>query len=559
MAVSPIIAARMLDKPVVPVRLREYQDNLLGSVSRSLGRHEAAILQLPTGGGKTHIAAEFAKEASEAGQSVWLICHRREIIAQTGKALDETGVAHGFLAPGHKLAIDAKVQVGSVDYLRGKVGLLPDPSFIIWDECHHVPAPSWARLKEQYPNARHLGLTATPLRLDGLGLGEFFDDLIVGPDTRQLIEWGFLSGYRLFAPSIPDLRGIETRMGDYSKPQLNERMTDEVLVGDVIDHYKRKANGKKALVFAVSISASKDVVERFNAAGIPARHVDGNTPTDERDETIAALASGKVKVVSNVEVFTEGFDLPSVGAIILLRPTRSVALYRQMVGRGLRADGGKRTVILDHAGLFYEHGMPDDFIQWSLEGKARTPSDKLRSKPLRRCPECDAVHEWALSCEACGHVYAANERTIEEAFGELMEVVRRPGWATPSEFAKIAGLNSYNVVRRLAGLGLPRDAKGMVPIRDGLEWLSSNGYQRHESARQEPPEATHSGEYEPQPQFAKRIGYVKCSRLIDNGLPIASNGWVHVERGLAWFEEYKRTASRRVGHGSLSQIGRAHV
>lgn len=527
------------------LRLRAYQERLLEQIDAAFGKHASIVLQLPTGGGKTHIGAAFARSEADKGERIWFICHRREIIRQTVAALNEWGVDHGVIAPTFAYEPDKAVQVGSVDLLRRHVDAYPAPTRIIWDECHHIVAKTWSMLRARFAEAKHLGLTATPSRLDGQGLGRWFDDLIGGPDTRWLIEWGYLSNYRLFAPSVPDLRGAKLNYGEYPKALVGERMSDHALVGDVIDHYKRKAPGRSALLFAISVSASQTIVDRFNAAGIRAEHVDGGTPTPQRDDAIRKLASGEISILSNVDVFTEGFDLPEIGAVILLRPTKSFALYRQMIGRGLRRDArSDDTIILDHAGLIYEHGLPDDFVQWSLGGNDGRRAHGVMSRKTRICPECDAVHEIGPVCPDCGYRYTGHERTIEEIFGELTEIRRRPGWATPGQFAKLAGLTKKRV-DVLRGKGMPHDREsGMIHIKSALEWIEAE-HPKDEIGKA--PWGSKPGEYENKQDFAARIGFSVggLEKLFKKGMPRASNGWIPVKEGQRWFDEYVKQSSAR--------------
>jgi len=537
------------------MQLRPYQDQLLSRIKRGIEQHDSILLQLPTGGGKTLIATELAKAAADRGQVVWFICHRREIIRQTSQALVDAGVVHGFYAPGLDSNVGSPVKVSSVDTLRNWIGeLATRPDIVIWDECHHIAAKTWAGLKGKFAGAKHIGLTATPSRLDGVGLGDFFDTLIAGPDTRQLIDRSFLSEYRLFAPTVPDLRGVKVRAGDYARDELSERMSAPTIVGDAIEHYQRLAPGSRAIVFATSVNASKAIAKRFNAANIKAAHVDGTTPTKDRDAAVAELETGAINVLSNVEVFTEGFDLPAIDAVILLRPTRSFALYRQMIGRGLRAAEGKReTVILDHAGLIYQHGLPDETVTWSLEGTARQPAHKTDERTsLRCCPECTSVHVFKTACPECGYIYKLRERMIEEVYGNLVEVRHRPGYLSGSEFARQVDI-AQSTVFLLMKSGLPNEM-GAIPLKDGVAWLKENWA----SSPKKPPFGSAHGEYESQADFGKRTGRKKVAKLFAAGMPRALNGWIPVEPALEWLREWEsrpRTGVRPPAHsGQESQM-----
>jgi superfamily II DNA or RNA helicase len=543
------------------MQLRDYQSALADEVTRALVNH-AVVLQLPTGGGKTYIAASIAMAARRTAKHVWFVCHRREIIRQASESFEEIGIPHGVIGAGRRDLGDRQIKICSVDTIRRHFGKVEAPDFIIWDECHHVAAKSWAELKARFPNAAHLGLTATPERLDGYGLAEHFDRIICGPTTRQLIEAGHLSRYRIFAPTIPDLRGVRVKMGDYSKEQLAERMSGRALIGNAVEHYRRHVPEGRAVVFAVSIEASKAIVARFVDTGIPAAHIDSTTPVAQRDAAIADLEAGRIRVLSNVEIFTEGFDLPAIDAVILLRPTKSFSLFRQMIGRGLRVALGKtETIILDHAGLIFDHGLPDDDVQWTLDGRRRHEDvDGNRAEKLRRCPSCSNIHTWAAECPECGHVYGALDRSIEEVYGELREFQRLPGHVTVHEFMVRARIATSNTVRHMFNRGMPRDHEtGMVPLEAALEWLRSA-----KTSQNRPPFGSKPGEYENRETFGKRVGrsFRSVNKLAANGLPCGLNGWVHVEPALEWLAEWEADPSnwrRRwkiAGYESTSEFAR---
>lgn len=294
---------------------------------------------------------------------------------------------------------------------------------ILVHNCHHTAAKSWAEIHEQFPDAAHIGLSATPERLDGTGLRKFFKNLIIGPSVASLIEDGYLSSYKLYAPAGPDLDGVHTTAGDFNKKELAEAMRRSTVTGDVIEHYRRYAAGKRMVLFAWSIESSKEMAAKFNAAGIAAEHVDGSTDQATRFSAMERFKAGKTLVLCNVDLFGEGIDVPAIEAVALLRPTQSLALYLQQVGRSLRPAPGKDyAVILDHAGNCRRFGLPDDPREWSLEGRKRGRATD-GSMPIRQCPQCYAVSSAAaLACRSCGHKFLTMSREIEEVEGELAEV-----------------------------------------------------------------------------------------------------------------------------------------
>ena len=240
-----------------------------------------------------------------------------------------------------------------------------------------------------------------------------FTTIVYAPPNKILRDSGYLSDFTYFAPDKLDLRAklaeVKTTLGDYDKQQLGKIMSGKVIVGDAVAHFKQLVGGRTALAFCVDVKASMALVDRFNDVGISARHVDASTSLEDRASAIAALRLGDIRVLSNCEIFTEGFDLPSIEAIILLRPTHSVALYLQMVGRAMRPDGNV-VHILDHSGLIYEHDLPDVDRDWMLDGAS--PKRKNKVVPLCRCPECSCVHEMAGACPNRGFEYPRPDRSV---------------------------------------------------------------------------------------------------------------------------------------------------
>ena len=281
---------------------------------------------------------------------------------------------------------------------------LPQADLIIVDEAHLSLAKSYTDIIGAYPRAVVLGLTATPVRADGKPLGSLYRDIIPVSDVPQLIRMGYLAKPRHFAPERPDLTAIGTKGGDYDERELSEAVDKPDLVGNIVSHWKAIAQGRTTAVFAVNINHSLHIVEQFRQAGVRAEHVDGMTPKWERDAILKRFASGETTVVSNVGIFTEGYDNPRIGCVILARPTLSLALFLQMAGRGLRVLDGKRDcIILDHAGCAHAHGFIDEIREWSLEGKKKRSSGSHEA-PVRTCDKCFAAYPAASrACPECGY------------------------------------------------------------------------------------------------------------------------------------------------------------
>lgn len=409
------------------VTLRDYQQANIDEIRAHQVAGERSVLwQLPTGGGKTAGATFMAGRASERGRRVWFVCHRRELLRQSSDAFSEAGIRHGMIAAGALYDRRLLVHVCGIDTLRRRLDRVAPPDVVIWDECHHMAAASWASVFAAFPRARHIGLSATPARLDGRGLGEYFGAMVLGPTTAELIERGYLSPYRLFSTSAPaDLSGVHTVAGDYNKRELSAAMSKPSVVGDAVSHYLKIANGRTSLLFAPSVEFSETMAARFRDAGVPALHIDAKTDDGLRAGAIRDLERGHLKVLCNVDLFGEGVSVNNVACVIQMRPTMSLSLHLQQIGRGLRLSPGKSDcIILDHAGNFGRHGLPDDPREWSLTSVAtgRKKSDE-ENVACRQCERCYAVSPAAaVKCRDCGAPFPIKARQIEEVAGTLSEV-----------------------------------------------------------------------------------------------------------------------------------------
>lgn len=433
------------------VLLRPYQTEIVVAVRASYAAGKRApLVCLSTGGGKTTIFAYITTSAAAKGRTVYLLCHRAELVKQIAGTLARFGCHHQVVAPGPIIRqcqveqfkahgrtyvkAGATVLVASVQTLVKRLHdeSLPPPDIIVVDEAHHLTVDStWGRIVNAYPTARLLPVTATPCRMDGkglgLGAGGFADELVMGPTMRELIDAGFLSPYRIFAPpNALDLTGVRTRAGDYAKDQLAIAIDKPSITGDAVEHYRRLATGKRAVAFCVSVAHAQHVAAEFMAAGIAAEFLDGTMDALERDRIIKRFEAGETLVLTSCDIVSEGFDLPAIEVAILLRPTQSLSLYIQQVGRALRTFIGKtEAIILDHVGAVVTHGLPDEEREWSLDGVKkgkRAANDNEPDVKISTCPKCYSIHLPAPECPTCGHVYPIQERKIQQADGELVEL-----------------------------------------------------------------------------------------------------------------------------------------
>lgn len=455
------------------IHLREYQQKIILDCRRIFSDGSKSIcIQSPTGSGKTLLTAQMLKTAAARGHGSLFIVHRRELVNQSIEAFKQLNIPHGVIASGFNHTHRAAVQIASVQTLSRRLSYIRKPSFIVWDECHHCGAKSWEKIYESYPDAWHLGLTATPVRLDGRGLKKYFTQMVQGPEVRWLIDNKFLSEYKLYAPSTVNLQGVHTRMGDYANNELAGVMDKPTITGCALSHYKRLALGKRAVIFAVSIEHSNNIVKQFNEEGLNAAHIDGKTPTQERDSLLKKFARGEIKVISNVELFGEGFDLPAIECAIMLRPTASTGLYLQQVGRALRPYPGKEAaIILDHAGNALRHGLPDQKREWSLGGYEKNKSSSS-TVHIRLCEKCYAAQTpGGTSCKFCGYVFEVQFREVVEKEGELVEIQAN------QEIAKQDAVNElWQAVTREQLIALAKKRGYKNP--PGWAWLILQGRKR---------------------------------------------------------------------------------
>lgn len=427
---------------VLPPKLRRYQEELLADIEAQIRAGKRRILVvLPTGGGKTVVFAQYLRWQVERRLKAMVLAHRRELIKQTSKKLRDVAVAHSIIMAGHPYNELAAVQVASVQTLsargiRNETMEMPECDVVIIDEAHHCPAQSYKEIIEQYPKAIILGFTATPIRGDGRGLGGIFEAMVRGPSVQELIDGEIIDGRlvrylvptKVYAPFVPDLKGVKTSCGDYVLSQLEEKMDQPKLVGDIVEHWFRYGENRPTVAFASGVGHSRHIIEAFQGQGVPAGHVDGRMPKDERDATLAQLAAGELKVVSNFGVLTEGWDMPEAGCCVVARPTKNPGLYLQIVGRVLRpADGKEYAIVLDHAGCTHRHGFAEDPIEWALDPEARPVNRKHEKRGkdtagadrIVECTQCGATRVTGEPCAWCGFMPVTPPKYVIAADGEL--------------------------------------------------------------------------------------------------------------------------------------------
>lgn len=436
------------------MELREYQVKAVAEIRRAFAANPRVLLTMPTGAGKTVVFSYISAAAAKKGR-VLILGHRIEIVEQISAALFNFGVPHGKIWPGMRQTYD-HAQVGMVQTVARRIQRMHAPDFIIVDEAHHAVAGAWQKIIAAFPEAKVLGVTATPQRLDGQGLIKVFDSMVIGPTVKQLIELGFLSGFQYYAPpTMVDLSSVHTKMGDYDIKEIEELMDQSYVTGSAVKHYQQYLNGKPAIAFCTTLKHAGHVKEQFLANGWRADSIDGKMSSSERRSKVEALGKGQLNVLVSVDVVSEGFDLPIVSGAILLRPTKSLTLYLQQIGRALRPkpDGGD-AVLLDHVGNCHRFGLPDEDRNWSLAGKLKGPS-----KGPSQCTRCYVVARARPSCDdaECPAKKSASEgrEPPKEVDGELKAVQDPYAWAKGCNIALAQG-EEFKALLRHAGKSMDR-------------------------------------------------------------------------------------------------------
>ena len=438
----------------------------------------------PTGSGKTVVMSGVTKSWHKG--NVICIAHRKELVGQIALALAANGVHHQVFGPPdmikycmnrqrvklgtHFHSTSAKTIVASVDTLispsrkaaveafRHQIGLW------IIDEGHHVLEENkWGKATGLFPNAHGLGFTATPCRADGKGLGRhtdgMYDDLVEGPTMRELINRGFLSEYRIFAPLtyMPLSSEDVTASGDYSSQKLKAASKKSLIVGDVVKSYEAHCLGQPTVVFATDLETAGDMRGAYCAAGHKAEVVSSETSNQQRAEILDRFERGDVTVLVNVDLLGEGFDCPGIVCVIMARPTESYGLYCQQFGRALRIlDGKQFAVIIDHVGNVVRHGLPDAAKIWTLDAKERSPKsvDLEDDVPLRYCAECTQPYpRTKIGCPYCGHEPVPDARGGPEFVdGDVFEISAEVLEQLRGAIAKV-DMPAAEVARRLKASG----------------------------------------------------------------------------------------------------------
>ena len=397
-------------------QLYDYQQRLIDSSRKAFSNgYKFPVIVSPCGSGKSIVISEIARQTTANGNRVLFLVHRRELVEQIRNTFIQNNVDIDLVHFGMVQTVVNRIKRNDIE----------TPSLIITDESHHALANSYRKIYDYFKDVPKIGFTATPVRLNGSGLGDVNDKIIEGPKVQWLIENNRLAPFKYYAPNDLDRSKLKMNsIREFSSASISNAM-ERKIYGNAVKHYEKLANGEQAIAYCHNIESSIRTAEEFNSHGIPAAHIDAKTPKAERDAIIDKFRRGEIKVLSNVEIIGEGFDVPDCSTVILLRPTKSLSLYIQMAMRGMRYRPNKTATIIDHVNNVEEHGLPNYPHEWSLDVK-KNKSTKENMVMVKTCKEC--LYTWEAKgnsneCPNCGHIeeVETKEMDIDET-AELKEL-----------------------------------------------------------------------------------------------------------------------------------------
>lgn len=400
------------------IQLRPYQISALNEVLLQFAKGVKNVcLVLPTGAGKTTVAAEIIKRSLAKNKKILFLAHRQELIFQCQRRLMQFNIESDILLGSKSTYTKKNIIVASVQTLNNRE--LENIDFIITDECHHAASTSYKKIYSRYPTAYHLGLTATPHRTDKKGLLPIYQGLVQGVTIYELINQGFLVETECYANKSAEMDSVKVVKGDFDNKQMFDAFDKPVLYSAVLENYIKYANNKKCIIFCVNVEHSKNTVTTFQENGILAAHLDCETDDKDRQKILSDFAYGDLKVLCNVGILTEGYDMPEIECVILNRSTKSKSLFVQMIGRGIRAAKNKeKCIVIDHGeNISKRFGFIENISFDELQDDKKK---KDGVAPVKNCPNCGALlHARIMKCK-CGYIFeAAEKEVINEEFIKL--------------------------------------------------------------------------------------------------------------------------------------------
>lgn len=413
------------------ITLRSDQEDVRTKLRVALRSHASVLAYAPTGFGKTVLSSALIKMIFQASKRVIFAVHRLALVKQTHVTLDGFGIPHSYIVSGMHYNPYHRVYVASIDTLKNRLGKIP-ADYLFVDEAHLSASEGWAKVVNHYRSTgtKIIGLSGSPVRLDGKPLGAVWETMVMGPTPRWLIENGHLSKYRAFSPAGIDVSGLKVKNGNYNADQIDELLAGKAVMAGAVRHWRGLAEGKRTIGFAPSIKRANELAGEFNAHGFRFVALDAETPQSVREAAFRDLADRQLDGLINVNLFSEGFDMSAqvgrdvpIECVLDMYPTNSLARHLQKHGRGLRRKP-EPAILIDLVGAFRRDdlGLPDEDREWSLSGSDNGKKSERSAEPIRTCPNCFATHSPAPACTECGHVYVAKPRTLTEIEGELEEI-----------------------------------------------------------------------------------------------------------------------------------------
>ena len=369
----------------IAFELYDYQQDLVDKARQSIAQGAKGVLvQSPPGSGKSVVIAEIAKLTIQNGGRVLFLVHRKELVEQITESFKQ-----------HEVDL-SKARIDTVVKTRNRLSTIEEPTLIITDETHHSRAKTYREIYDHFSNSWRVGFSGSPWRMNGRGFTDIYDDLILGPSVKWLIENKRLAPYEYYSIPEADIGKLQkSSTGDYTNKSI-EKALKSTIFGDVVENYVKVASGQKTILYAHSIEYSQKFADEFKSAGIKAVHVDSKTPSAERDEIMNDFRNGKIKVLCNVDLISEGFDVPDCTCVIMARPTDSLVLYLQQSMRCMRYQQNKTATIIDHVANYTRHFLPDTDRTWNLKGFEKKRKKQQRNEneiAIKECPNCFGVME----------------------------------------------------------------------------------------------------------------------------------------------------------------------
>ncbi|MCS4487218.1 DEAD/DEAH box helicase [Staphylococcus americanisciuri] len=391
------------------ITLRDYQNELLEGIYQSMSRNNKRIMvQSPAGSGKTVTMSELVRRANLKRNRVLTVVHRNELVSQIRQTFNANGVDWLLSEVGMVQTISNRVK-------KNKVSA---PEIIVIDEAHHALSKTYRDIIQAFPKAYVIGFTATPYRLNGQGFTDLFDDIVLGKTVKWLIENKRLAPFKYLSIDLINHEKLKRQRGEYTQKSISEAFT-KTIYGDALESYEKYARGLKTIIYAYNVESSKKVVERFQQHGYKAYHLDGKAKTQERLEVVEKFRKGEIDILTNAELFGEGFDIPDCHCVILLRPTESLSLFIQQTMRAMRYQPNKQAIIIDLVNNWSTHKLPDTDRDWQKYFKGKPPREKS-DVSVKQCPNCLAViPSGHRECPLCEHEFESDYGSAEYAYEKV--------------------------------------------------------------------------------------------------------------------------------------------